>query len=201
MPKTNLLNGFLIACCALSLTACADFVKREEYDVVVSELRARDNNLQSQVDANKASIDQLRQSLESRLSAQEARITELAGRLHVDMNVHFAYDEADLREQDRGTLNNFVEVISNHHANAHITVEGFTDAAGNANYNKRLGQRRADAVREYLIDGGGLNADDVTAVSYGEERKRQLAPGAWGDAGLANRRVTLVVDLPPNSTG
>ena len=199
MSKTNPLSGLLIACCALSLTACADFVKREEYDAVVSELRSRDNSLQGQIDANKASIAELRQSLESRLSAHEARINELAGRLHVDMNVHFAYDEANLRDQDRATLDSFAEVISGHHANAHVTVEGFTDAAGNASYNKRLGQRRADAVRDHLVSNGGLNADHVTAVSYGEESKRQLAPGAWGDDGLANRRVTLVVDLPPSA--
>ena len=198
MRNTRTLTISALAAAVLLASGCSNYVKREDYDAVVSELRSRDSSLQSQIDANKSAIEQLRSSLEARLSAHEAQIQQLAGRLHVDMNVHFAYDSADLREQDRGTLDAFSQVINGHHPNAHITVEGFTDAAGNAAYNQRLGQRRADAVRDYLVSTG-LGADRVTAVSYGEERKRQLSPGAWGDNGLANRRVTLVVDLPPVS--
>ncbi|MCB1606978.1 MAG: OmpA family protein [Xanthomonadales bacterium] len=198
MRNTRTLTISALAAAVLMASGCSNYVKREDYDAVVSELRSRDSSLQSQIDANKSAIEQLRSSLEARLSAHEAQIQQLAGRLHVDMNVHFAYDSADLREQDRGTLDAFSQVINGHHPNAHITVEGFTDAAGNAAYNQRLGQRRADAVRDYLVSSG-LGADRVTAVSYGEERKRQLSPGAWGDNGLANRRVTLVVDLPPVS--
>jgi peptidoglycan-associated lipoprotein len=57
-----------------------------------------------------------------------------------------------------------------------------------------LGQQRANAVREYLIQPGGLNADNLRAVSYGEATNRQVVRGAWGDEGLANRRVTLVIE-------
>lgn len=41
----------------------------------------------------------------------------------------------------------------------------------------------------------GLSADQVRAVSYGEDRNRLIRPGAWGDDGLANRRVALVIDF------
>jgi peptidoglycan-associated lipoprotein len=187
---------WLVVLCTLGLTACADYVKRADYDAALGELRSRDAAMQAQIDSNRSAIDQLRQSMESRLATHEARITELAGRLHVDMNVHFGFDDAQLRPQDRETLDDFARVIGEHHAAAHVTVEGFTDAAGSASYNKRLGQRRADAVRDYLVSAG-LSADRVASVSYGKSRERQLQPGAWGDSGAANRRVTLVVDLPP----
>ena len=67
-------------------------------------------------------------------------------------------------------------------------------------YNKRLGQRRAEAVREHLV-ASGLPADKVTAVSYGDDKDKQLAPGAWGERGQANRRVALVIENGSNQLG
>ena len=72
-------------------------------------------------------------------------------------------------------------------------MEGFTDPAGSTGYNQRLGKARAEAVREYLV-GNGLPEDSVRAVSYGKASNRQVNPGSWGEAGLANRRASLVVD-------
>jgi peptidoglycan-associated lipoprotein len=87
-------------------------------------------------------------------------------------------------------------VIKEYYPGALITVEGFTDPAGSARYNLRLGQRRADAVKEYLATAGGFASDSVKAVSYGEVRNRQVVPGAKGpgEEGIENRRVSLVVD-------
>src|SRR3546814_17397158 len=76
-----------------------------------------------------------------------------------------------LREQDKPFLNEFASVIREHHPNVLVTVEGFADPAGSAAYNKRLGQRRAEAVREQLVQAGGLSADKVRAVSRAEERR------------------------------
>ena len=52
-----------------------------------------------------------------------------------------------------------------------------------------------DAVRDYLVNTGGLSADKVRAVSYGEATNRQVEKGQIRDAGASNRRVTLVVDF------
>lgn len=196
--RANLIHGAVAAVCVLGLGACANYVKKEDFDRTVGELRSEHSSLKSQVDANRAAIDSLRQTMEQKLAEHEAKLTELAGRLHVDMNVHFAYDDATLRDADKPALDSFAKVIREHHPRAAVTVEGFTDAAGNASYNRQLGQRRADAVKEYLL-AAGLSGDNLRAVSYGESKERQLSPGAWGDDGLANRRVTLVVDLPPAS--
>lgn len=196
--RNTLTHGLLAMTCMLGLGACANYVKKEDFDRAIGEIRSEQSSLRTQVDANRAAIDSLRQTLEQRLAEHDARLTELAGRLHVDMNVHFAYDDATLRDVDKPALDGFAKVIREHHGEAQVTVEGFTDAAGNAAYNKRLGQRRADAVKDYLV-AAGLSAERLRAVSYGESSERQLSPGSWGEAGLANRRVTLVVDLPPAS--
>ena len=54
--------------------------------------------------------------------------------------------------------------------------------------------RRAEAVRDYLVGTAGMQTGQVRAVSYGEATNRQVRPGATGDAGRDNRRVSLVVD-------
>lgn len=198
MKRISAGKALMIGGLALSLGACSNYVKRTDFDAAMNELRARDSAIEAKADANAAALASLKTALEARLAQHEAKLAELSGRLHVDMNVHFAYDKADVRDADKATLDKFAKVIREHHGSAKVTVEGFTDAAGDAGYNKRLGKRRADAVRDYLVQQG-LNAEQVVAVSYGESRERQQSPGAWGDNGLANRRVTLVVDVAPAS--
>lgn len=182
-PWTTLIAGAV----ALSLAGCAGYVKRDEFDSVVAELRAADQSQQQRLDA-------LQRDMEQRFSQHDARITQLQGRLRVDTTAHFAFDDATIREQDKPVLDDFARVIREHHPDVVVTVEGFTDPAGSAAYNRRLGQRRADAVRDYLVGSGGLSGDKVRAVSYGQDQNRQIHPGAWGEDGLANRRVALVID-------
>jgi peptidoglycan-associated lipoprotein len=93
-------------------------------------------------------------------------------------------------------LDRFATVVKEYYPGALVTVEGFTDPAGTAAYNRRLGQQRAEAVKEYLGSAGGFEATTLKAVSYGESRNRQVVPGAKGpgDTGLENRRVALVID-------
>lgn len=183
----NVVPGMIVGALALVLAACSNYVKRDEFDAAVAELRNADQNLQQQVDA-------LARDLGARLSDHEARITAMQGRLRVETTAHFAYDDATVREQDKPLLGEFAEVIREHHPNVLVTVEGFADPAGSAAYNKQLGQRRADAVRDHLTGSGGLDADKVRAVSYGESADRQIVPGAWGPEGEVNRRVVLVID-------
>src|SRR5690606_10791106 len=139
-------------------------------------------------------MSQLTDELRVRFERYDAEITQLRGRVRVDMTAHFGFDDATLRDEDKPALDDFARVISEHHPDVVVTVEGFTDPAGPAGYNRRLGQRRAEAVADYLVGTGGLSADRVRAVSYGEAPERQVVPGATHDAGMANRRVALVID-------
>ena len=141
-----------------------------------------------------AQFGELTDALQSKFENYDATIASLQGRVRVDMTAHFGYDASELRDEDKPALMDFSEVIRDFHPNVLVTVEGFTDPAGPAEYNKWLGQQRADAVRNYLVTQGGLNPSRVRAVSYGEDTDRQVEQGAWGDAGNSNRRVALVID-------
>lgn len=178
--------GIVVGAAALALAGCHNYVKREEFDAAVAELRNSDTVLRSDLNALKATLD-------AKLKNYDATISQLQGRISVDMAAHFDTDKAALREQDKPALQQFASVMREHHSSAIVTVEGFTDGAGSAAYNKRLGQRRADAVRNYLVQEG-LPAERVRAVSYGEAASRQIVKGATQERGQPNRRVVLVID-------
>ncbi len=178
-----------IAGLALTLAACSNYVTRADFDAAVADLRNTDQMQQQQID----SLAQDLRDVGTRLGSQETQIVAMQGRLRVETTAQFAFDDATVREQDKPLLNEFATVIRDHHPNVLVTVEGFADPAGSATYNKKLGQRRAEAVRDELVRGG-LSAEQVRVVSYGEETNRQVRAGAWGPGGEANRRAVLVID-------
>lgn len=171
---------------ATALTGCSDYVKRDDYDPTIAGLHEEDARLARELAA-------LRTDLEARLKQHDGAIAQLSGRIRVDSTAHFAYDDARLQETDKAALQQVAKAVRDHHPNILMTVEGFADPAGDPAYSKRLGQQRAESVRSYLIEAG-VPADKVRAVSYGEDRNRQVQPGSWGDNGPFNRRTTLVID-------
>ncbi len=190
MPSTM----YRTLCLAVGMTAmvafagCSNYVKRGEFNDAIAKLQSTDQSLQQQ-------IDSLSQDMKQHFAKYDAQITAMQGRVRVDTVAHFAFNQAALKGQDKAMLNDFATVMKQHHSDALVTVEGFTDPAGSAAYNKRLGKERADAVRDYLVNQEGMAASQVRAVSYGEDSNRLVKPGASGSSGAANRRVSLVVDF------
>lgn len=172
--------GFAALALTAVLAGCTNYIKRDEFDATIAELRATDQQLASQTQALSEKHDAL--------------VTQLAGRTCLDTAAYFGSGDSNLGEQAKPLLDDFANVIRNSHSQALITVEGFTDRGGSNAFNKRLGQARADAVRDYLVNTAGLPAEQVRAVSYGEDKNRQVRTGAFGDAGQDNRRVGLIVD-------
>jgi peptidoglycan-associated lipoprotein len=171
--------GLVVALSAVTLAGCSSYIKRDEFDSTIADLRATDQKLQGQID----SLSQ----------KHDALVTQLAGRVRVETGAHFATGDATLSDQDKPLLDDFARVVKESHSDALITVEGFTDPAGSAPANRRLGLQRAQSVRDYLVSSG-LGAEQVRAVSYGEYQNRQVRAGAVGESGRDNRRVSLVVD-------
>jgi len=187
--------------CLVIASGCSSYVKRDEFDSTVDGLRTEDSELAAQLDGMRYRFDEMTDQLSRKFQGYDARIAEFQGRLRVEMTAHFGYDDVVLQAEDMAALDEFTEVISEYHPNVLITVEGFTDPAGSAEYNQWLGLERAKAVRNYLVKTGGLNEDTVRAVSYGEDPSRLIDADAWGDEGAANRRVALVIDyISPGST-
>jgi peptidoglycan-associated lipoprotein len=135
------------------------------------------------------------QRLSTELADLNVKVTRLNGLIAFHVPVHFDFDKADLRDADQAVLRRFAAVVNEFYPNALITAEGYTDPAGSPTYNQRLGKKRADSVREYLVSQGGMQSQRVRTVSYGESSNRLIEKAAGpGNAGLPNRRVVLVFD-------
>lgn len=164
------------------------------------EMQEADAALAARMDGVEARLTALEGDLEKMRNEFGVAIRRLEGLLVFNVPVHFDFDSAEIRPQDRPVLDRFAAVVRNYYPSALITVEGFTDPAGSAAYNLRLGKARAEAVKTYLVEAGELPAERVRAVSYGEAEDRQVIKGAAGQEGYANRRVALVVDYLAGQT-
>jgi len=79
-----------------------------------------------------------------------------------------------------------------------VVVEGHTDNTGKAAYNQLLSQRRAEAVRDIIINKMGIAADRVTAKGYGESQP--AADNSSREGRLKNRRVLARVSSDKTTT-
>ena len=87
-------------------------------------------------------------------------------------NIFYDFDKATLRPESEAALDKLVKLLEE---NPNVTIElsAHTDYKGSADYNKRLSQRRADAVITYLIKKG-IAADRLSPVGYGKEKPKTI---------------------------
>lgn len=83
-------------------------------------------------------------------------------------DVFFLYDKSDLSETARTSLQKDSDWMKKW-ASTHVKVEGHADSRGTSEYNLALGERRASAVRDYLVSLG-IDAARISVVSLGEEQ-------------------------------
>lgn len=110
--------------------------------------------------------------------------------IKVTDRVFFDFDKSELREEGKNVLDQQAAWFKDH-SDEMIIVEGHTDVRGKAGYNMRLGQRRADAVKNYLMSKG-ISASRIRAVSYGETRPDVVNAKTEEDHQKNRRAVTVI---------
>ena len=83
-------------------------------------------------------------------------------------DVYFDYDKYDVRSSEQAAVQGDIAFLQQH-AGVHITIEGHCDSRGSTEYNLALGDNRAGAVKNALVQGG-IAADRIRTISYGKER-------------------------------
>lgn len=114
-------------------------------------------------------------------------------------SIRFDFDKADIKPQYRNILNRIAGVLMTLKG-YQIYVYGYTDDIGTKEYNQALSERRAEAVRDFLVQAG-LDPQIMTAKGFGEADPR--VPGTSSQARSRNRRVEIgIVDsrLLPGAT-
>jgi peptidoglycan-associated lipoprotein len=202
---TNVMKLSAIALGAIALNACATkgYVRNQVQTGVASERAAReqaDSNLttdltsvKTEVATLKTDVAALRRDLTALRTEFGAKITAMENGMKFAFPVNFAFDDANVRDEDRPALDRFVQVVNKYYGGTLVTVEGFADPAGAPSYNAELSKRRADAVSAYLTQSG-IQGVSMRTVGLGESR--QVVQGAERDmpGAQANRRVVFVIE-------
>src|SRR5947207_1029813 len=103
----------------------------------------------------------------------------------------FEYDSAALQSSAIGQLQKLATLIKRN-SKATFSVEGYTDSFGTPEYNLELSQRRADSVKQYLVEVMGISPAQIDARGYGQSKFRVSRNGSIEEQSL-NRRVEVVV--------
>ncbi|HSG08066.1 MAG TPA: peptidoglycan-associated lipoprotein Pal [Longimicrobiales bacterium] len=144
--------------------------------------------------ARAAADEAARQRAEAEAAAARERAVA-AARTTLEEMVFFDYDKSDIREDAAAVLRGKVEILRAS-PQVQMQIQGHADERGSTEYNLALGNRRAEAVRQFLT-GFGIAESRFSIISYGEERPLEMASGeaAWS----RNRRAQFVITAGANA--
>jgi peptidoglycan-associated lipoprotein len=103
--------------------------------------------------------------------------------------VFFETDKSTIKPEGRDLLLKWVAFLTSHPKDQ-LLIEGHSDERGTREYNLALGERRASAIKEFLV-ASGLQVDRIKTVSYGKERPAVI--GSNDDAYAQNRRAVGIL--------
>jgi outer membrane protein OmpA-like peptidoglycan-associated protein len=136
-----------------------------------------------------ATVQEVRQAMQD-LGATESA---LEVRVELPADVLFDFDQASLRPDATQALGRLATVIRGY-PTGRVEIEGHTDSKGNEAYNQKLSERRAEAVKRWLVEREKIAAERLT--THGAGKSRPVADNS-NDAGRQkNRRVEVVIQKP-----
>ena len=103
--------------------------------------------------------------------------------------IQFEFDSSNINPEAYPILDAAVETMKNN-PEYNLNIAGHTDAAGNADYNQRLSEKRANSVAKYLAEKG-IEASRLTTIGYGETQP--VADNETAEGRAKNRRVEFFV--------
>lgn len=151
---------------------------------------------QEQAAAARAEAERIRKEAEEELSRLQEALSKIADTrrtaLGLVMNLgedslKFDFDKSDLKPENRELLSRIAGILLTS-SDTTISVNGHTDDVGTEEYNQKLSERRAQAVRDYLVEAG-VPPDIITVRGWG--KSKPLVQGTSPEARAKNRRVEL----------
>ncbi len=139
-------------------------------------------------------MDKQQRELEEQLAEEKRQnaieLERLKGdilKVNLSSEVSFDVDRATIKPGFYGTLNKLANVLAKYH-NTIVHIIGHTDSTGSNSYNQRLSERRAEAVKTYLVEHG-VASNRVRTEGRGESEPR--ASNATAEGRAMNRRVEI----------
>ncbi len=106
------------------------------------------------------------------------------------LHINFDFDKAVIRKADIPELEKAVAFVKKY-PGARVSVEGHTDSIGSEQYNQGLSERRATAVKDYLVKAGAADPSRIQTVGYG--KTRPIADNKTKQGRFENRRVEVLI--------
>ena len=134
--------------------------------------------------------------IQSALKDLGAKVSETEVQINLPGDILFDFDKWDIRPDAEETLKKVADIIKAYKS-PEVIVAGHTDSIGSEEYNLELSQKRADAVKDWLVEKGGINPDIIKTIGYGESKP--IAPNTNPDGSdnpegrQKNRRVEVII--------
>ena len=206
----------LMLIAGLVLLLAAGCVSNKKFETAVSDVSSRVDDVQSTVESNSEKIDKLSQK-DSEIEQKVGQVDTRAGQAQqaseaamakaaeaaqaakgkvlwqvtlTNRDVVFAVDNTEVTADGARVLDDLAAKLKSFDRMVFLEIQGHTDASGSEAYNKALGQKRAEVVRDYLHDQG-IPLNLMSVISYGESRP--VADNSSAEGRSANRRVEILV--------
>jgi Outer membrane protein and related peptidoglycan-associated (lipo)proteins len=105
--------------------------------------------------------------------------------------MNFAFDSSALTQKNKENIAIFAQTVKNKNY-YNITVQGHTDSVGTNEYNQKLSERRAKAVKDELVKNG-IDASKIEVIGYGEEKP--IADNGTAEGRAKNRRSVIFAEI------
>ncbi len=149
----------------------------------------------------KDTVEKHKEEVKKELTEAQEAVTRAQGKLSKgrllyevtlsDESVFFNYKASELSKEATAALDVFANNLIKENKDVYIEIQGHTDDIGNDDYNLKLGQARADAVKKYLYTRHKIPLQRMSVFSYGESKP--LVTNKDKAARSKNRRVVLMV--------
>lgn len=182
----------LIASIQLSLFAPGMMAAKAEpidKDAIIEQLNRN-------VKAKKVDVDELRNSVKNKIEieakqpARTVHVPNLAQELpSISFEIYFDYNSTVIKQESVPTLVRLGQALSDSRLEKfRFLVAGHTDSVGGREFNRQLSERRADAVRTFLVASFRIPPERVMPVGFGKEQLKDAANPFSG----VNRRVEII---------
>jgi peptidoglycan-associated lipoprotein len=197
----------LAAGVALSGCAKKSYVQREvsEVNKKVDAVSAEVEKTQQRVQQNEVKIDSVDKSAQAGITeakgsaaqamtkAQDAEKAAKGKLIYTvtlsNDKVTFPVNKAEISPEAKAMIDEAVAPLVKENRGVYFEIEGHTDSTGDKDYNFRLGEERAMAVRDYIAKTHGIALSRLNVISYGEEKP--VADNKDKDGRAQNRRVVI----------
>ncbi len=148
--------------------------------------RAAADRAAAEAAAAKAAADR---AAADQAAAKLVKVTDQ--KIEILQSILFEVDRDVIRPESEPVLQAVASVLQAHTEIAKVRVEGHTDNLGAEDLNRRLSERRAEAVRRWLVERGGIDAARLEAQGFGPSQP--IAPNTSRDGRARNRRVDFKI--------